>query len=103
MAAFTSDGGGDGDDPGDDEEEPLEWVNLDEDLSYLGPFLRTLAIVHTLLSFSIMVAYYVLKVIAMKNLDKLRNKFLFLNVGALHFIYHISRLASTKVGRTNLD
>ena len=64
MSSFASDDRRDegGIDLGDDEDDSLEFVQLNDDLNYLGPFLRTLAIVHTLLSFSIMVAYYVLKV-----------------------------------------
>merc|ERR1711988_30316 len=46
----------------EDEEDPLEWVSIADNLAYLSPFLRMLAILHTLCSFATMVAYFCLKV-----------------------------------------
>lgn len=44
--------------------EEVEWITLPESASYLGPLLKILAIAHSLLSMSMLVAYYFLKVIA---------------------------------------
>ena len=41
-----------------------EWVTLPEHISYLGPLLRFIACVHTAIAFSLMVAYYFLKVLS---------------------------------------
>ena len=48
---------------GDEEEEDAyEWVSIADNVGYLGPLLRLLALSHTLISFAMLVAYYVLKV-----------------------------------------
>ncbi len=62
IAAANGNGGGAGDlgdDAGVDDE---EWITLAESASYLGPLLKFLAIAHSLLSMSMLVAYYFLKV-----------------------------------------
>uniref|UniRef100_A0A183SSJ8 EF-hand domain-containing protein n=1 Tax=Schistocephalus solidus TaxID=70667 RepID=A0A183SSJ8_SCHSO len=45
-----------------DDIEVEEWITLSESACYLGPVLRILAIIHSLFSFSMLVAYYFLKV-----------------------------------------
>ena len=47
---------------GEEEEEPYEWVSIDNEVNYLGPLLRLLAFTHTMISFCMLLAYYVLKV-----------------------------------------
>ncbi|KAA3679890.1 ryanodine receptor 2 [Paragonimus westermani] len=54
----TSDSGDGGPETG----EPDEWITLADSNSYIAPLIATLAVVHTLLSFSTLVAYYYLKV-----------------------------------------
>ena len=49
-------------DPGGGEEDEEEYVEMDEKLSYLSPLLRLLTMTHLFISFSILVAYYQLKV-----------------------------------------
>ena len=39
-----------------------EWVTMPENVSYLSPLLRCIAMLHTAIAFSLMVAYYFLKV-----------------------------------------
>ena len=55
-------GGGDMDPGGGEEEDDEEYVEMDEKLSYLSPLLRLLTMTHLFISFSILVAYYQLKV-----------------------------------------
>lgn len=45
-----------------DDDEAEEWITLSETSSYLGPLLKSLAIIHTLFSLSMLIAYYFLKV-----------------------------------------
>ncbi|GFR86965.1 ryanodine receptor 44F, partial [Elysia marginata] len=52
--------GGDGDGEGDDS--LSEAVIIEEGFYYLNPIIRTLAVLHTLMAFSMLVAYYCLKV-----------------------------------------
>ena len=47
---------------GEEEAEAVEWVSIDDELSYLGPLLRILSLSHSLISFCMLVAYGVLKV-----------------------------------------
>ena len=54
--------GGDADPGGGEEEDDEEYVEMDEKLSYLSPLLRLLTMTHLFISFSILVAYYQLKV-----------------------------------------
>eukprot|EP00918_Siedleckia_nematoides_P083659 GHVU01183372.1.p1 GENE.GHVU01183372.1~~GHVU01183372.1.p1 ORF type:complete len:1551 (-),score=325.07 GHVU01183372.1:746-4819(-) len=54
------DGGENGN--GEDEEDVLELVSLGENVGYLNPLLRTLALLHSAIAFSLLVAYYTLKV-----------------------------------------
>jgi ryanodine receptor 2 len=60
VAVEAAAGGGDGD--GGDDEEPLEFVDIDDKVSYLAPFLRLIALMHTFTALAIMVAYYHLKI-----------------------------------------
>ncbi|KAK3736855.1 hypothetical protein RRG08_000604 [Elysia crispata] len=46
----------------DDDDNLSEAVIIEEDFYYLNPIIRTLAILHTLMAFSMLVAYYCLKV-----------------------------------------
>ncbi|KAK2153790.1 hypothetical protein LSH36_286g03064 [Paralvinella palmiformis] len=58
-------GGGDGgDDDGggdDDDDDAMEFMHIAEDVNYLVPLLRILALLHTFTAFGIMVAYYLSK------------------------------------------
>ena len=54
--------GGDADVGGGEEDDDEEYVEMDEKLSYLSPLLRLLTMTHLFISFSILVAYYQLKV-----------------------------------------
>lgn len=53
---------GSGSGSGSDEEEVEEWIIIDENMFYLGPIMKLLAMFHSLISFSMLVAYYHLKV-----------------------------------------
>lgn len=52
--------GGDGDDEGDDED-AAEYIHVDERFSYLEHVLRGMAILHSLISLFMLIAYYHLK------------------------------------------
>jgi len=73
-------GGGDGgDDDGggdDDDDDAMEFMHIAEDVNYLVPLLRILALLHTFTAFGIMVAYYCLKVCTI-GLISTRTKSLF--------------------------
>ncbi|BES99791.1 ryanodine receptor [Nesidiocoris tenuis] len=62
----NGDGGGSGEDGGgsgeEDDEEPLELVHVDEDFFYMAHVIRVAAIIHTLVSLALLIAYYQLKV-----------------------------------------
>ena len=45
----------------EEDEDAYEWVSIADNVGYLGPMLRLLAFSHTLISFAMLVAYYVLK------------------------------------------
>lgn len=62
VSKVTGEGvdGGAGNDTADDD--LGEFVVIEEDVSYLEPIMRTLAFVHSLVSLSMLVAYYCLKV-----------------------------------------
>ncbi|XP_055934795.1 ryanodine receptor-like isoform X1 [Argiope bruennichi] len=47
---------------GDDDEDLEEWVVIEEKVFYLEPVIRILAIIHSIISFCMLVAYYNLKV-----------------------------------------
>ena len=47
---------------GSDDEDIEEWVSLADSLNYLGPVLRGMAVAHSIIAFSMLVAYYCLKV-----------------------------------------
>ena len=47
---------------GDEEEDSLEFLNIPDDVHYLEPLLRLLALLHSFTAFAIMTAYYCLKV-----------------------------------------
>ncbi|GFO35387.1 ryanodine receptor [Plakobranchus ocellatus] len=51
-----------GGEDGDDDDNQSEAVIIEEDYYYLNPIIRSLAILHTLMAFSMLVAYYCLKV-----------------------------------------
>ena len=49
---------------GDDDDEDLEeWVVIEEKVFYLEPVIRILALIHSIISFCMLIAYYNLKVI----------------------------------------
>lgn len=54
-------GSGSGEDDGS-EEDVIEWIQMEESWYYLEPLLRSLAMIHSLLSFFMLIAYYNLKV-----------------------------------------
>ena len=56
---------------GEEEVEAVEWVSIDDELSYLGPLLRILALSHTIISFCMLVAYGVLKVGHLPDIAKI--------------------------------
>lgn len=60
----SAEGGGSGenDGSGSDEDNVIEWIQMEESWYYLEPLLRSLAMIHMLLSFFILIAYYNLKV-----------------------------------------
>lgn len=53
--------GGDNDDGGDDEEDSDEHIHVDERFIYLEHVVRTLSIIHSLISLAMLIAYYHLK------------------------------------------
>ncbi|XP_050093132.1 ryanodine receptor isoform X16 [Anopheles aquasalis] len=54
--------GGSGDGEGGEEEDPLEKVHVDEDFFYMEHVLRVAAMLHSLVSLAMLIAYYHLKV-----------------------------------------
>lgn len=58
AAEDGDDGGGSG-----EEEDPLELVHVDEDFFYMAYVMRVAAILHSLVSLAMLIAYYHLKVI----------------------------------------
>lgn len=55
---------GDDDDSGgsgEDTDEPIEWIHIEDKFFYLNPLLRALAIIHAALAFCMLVGYYHLK------------------------------------------
>ena len=54
------DGDGDGDGDGD-EEDAEEYIHVDERFSYLANVLRGMAVLHSLISLFMLIAYYHLK------------------------------------------
>ncbi|CAL8106014.1 unnamed protein product [Calicophoron daubneyi] len=55
-------GGAEGNGDGGESPEPEEYLTLSESSGYVAPLIAALAMIHTLLSFSMLVAYYYLKV-----------------------------------------
>ena len=55
--------GDDATEGGDNDDSMLEWVTMPDHISYLSPLLRGIALLHTAISFFLMVAYYFLKVL----------------------------------------
>ena len=54
---------GEGGEGGEEEESDIpEMVDISENVSYLAPLIRLLAMLHTFVAFSMLVAYYCLKV-----------------------------------------
>ena len=60
-AIVEGSGDEDGEGGDDDEEDPLESIHIDERFSYLEHVLRFMAVVHSLISFFMLIAYYHLK------------------------------------------
>lgn len=59
------DGSGEGSGSGegeDDEEDPLELVHVDEDFYYMTHVMRLAALLHSIVSLAMLIAYYHLKV-----------------------------------------
>lgn len=50
------------DDEDEDEEDPIELVEVDEDFYYMAHVMRLMAILHSLVSLAMLIAYYHLKV-----------------------------------------
>lgn len=61
AGVFDGSGSGDGSGDGNDDD-PLESVLIDEDLFYMAHILRFSAIIHSLISLAMLIAYYQLKV-----------------------------------------
>ncbi len=57
-------------DSGAPDEDPEEWISLPDSISYYETILRFVAILHTLFSFSMLVAYCCLKVSAACDLNE---------------------------------
>ena len=55
----SGDGGGDGEDG--DEEDPDETIHVDEKFYYIEHIVRTFAVIHSLVSLAMLIAYYHLK------------------------------------------
>ena len=53
---------GAGDDDGGEEADPIELVIITESYYYLNYIIRTLALTHSIVAFSMLIAYYCLKV-----------------------------------------
>ncbi|CAB0015939.1 unnamed protein product, partial [Nesidiocoris tenuis] len=74
----NGDGGGSGEDGGgsgeEDDEEPLELVHVDEDFFYMAHVIRVAAIIHTLVSLALLIAYYQLKVVPRQLLGQIREE-----------------------------
>ena len=47
---------------GEDEEDPEEFLIISDNVTYLRPLVMVMALLHTFVSFAVMVAYYTLKV-----------------------------------------
>lgn len=65
ASGLGSGGGDDGGTSGDgseEEEDPLEIVHVDEDYFYMAHVMRLMAIMHSLVSLAMLIAYYHLKV-----------------------------------------
>ena len=60
FCVFYPEIGGDGEE--EEAENVIEWLQMEEGWYYLEPLLRCLAIIHSLLSFCMLIAYYNLKV-----------------------------------------
>ncbi len=52
--------------------ESLGFITLGGSFTYLGPLLKTIALVHSLFSFSMLIAYYFLKVSGPNSMEDLR-------------------------------
>lgn len=50
----------------DDEEDPLELVHVDEDFYYMTHVMRLAALLHSIVSLAMLIAYYHLKVLSSK-------------------------------------
>lgn len=57
--AGSGEGGGSGE---NDEEDPLEFVHVNEDFFYMAHVMRLAALLHSLVSLAMLIAYYHLKV-----------------------------------------
>lgn len=53
--------GGEGDDGEGDDEEAEEYIHVDERFSYLASVLRGMAVLHSVISLFMLIAYYHLK------------------------------------------
>ena len=51
----------DDDDEGDDDEDPMEHIHVDEKFSYLEHVIRFMAVLHSIISLFMLIAYYHLK------------------------------------------
>jgi len=55
-------GGGSGEDDSGEDEDPLELVHVNEDFFYMEHVMRLAALLHSLVSLAMLIAYYHLKV-----------------------------------------
>lgn len=56
--------GGSGSGEGEDDDDPLELVHVDEDFYYMTHVMRLAALLHSIVSLAMLIAYYHLKVLA---------------------------------------
>lgn len=60
--------------------EAEEWITLADSNAYIAPLIAVLAVIHTMLSFSMLVAYYYLKVCFFSFQLNISNSFLFVMI-----------------------
>lgn len=63
VSAAGGDGGEDDGGSGEEEDDPVEFVHVNEDFFYMAHVMRLAAMLHSLVSLAMLIAYYHLKVI----------------------------------------
>lgn len=67
IISGSGSGSGAGEGSGEEEDDPLELVHVDEDFYYMTHVMRLAAMVHSLVSLAMLIAYYHLKVSEFEN------------------------------------